>query len=268
MLVFPQLRFNTQQHLLVTATCDPRPGKHQWISVAATTFRSVPKLLTFKITRVHVCNRILSMLIPWLARAYVSLHCLRSLRNQIRFAHGITSFTPIRRIAYEFAWNDSELHRKLRESIAYGRSRRAQIPTATSSTHCRRLHDRHTPKRLSHFMAKARSHRPSEVKKGEKTSKGQRWNKSKHEASRNTKLVETRSKSIPKKGQSKLKNEMKASGKMRRSKRRETKQVDQVQPKDKRSRRPPKVQRRRLPKDASVNNETFQRGSPKVYRSS
>jgi hypothetical protein len=141
------------------------------------------------------------MLIPWLARAYVSLHCLRSLRNQIRFAHGITSFTPIRRIAYEFARNDSEWHQKLRESIAYGRSRRVQIPTATLSTHCRRLHDRHTPKRVGHFMANARSQRRREQtkrsQKGRKDVEGSKMkqvetrSKSKHQASRNTKQVDS-----------------------------------------------------------------------------
>jgi len=62
---------------------------------------------------------------------------------------GFTSFTPIRGVAYEFARIDSELHQRLKESIAYGRLRRVQIPRAGLSTHCRSLHDRRTPKRAT-----------------------------------------------------------------------------------------------------------------------
>jgi len=59
---------------------------------------------------------------------------------------GFTSFTPIRRVAYEFARIHSELRQRSKELIAYGRVRRVQIPTAALSTHCRSLHDCRTPK--------------------------------------------------------------------------------------------------------------------------
>jgi len=60
-----------------------------------------------------------------------------------------TSFTPVWRVAYQFARIDSELHQRLKELIPYGRLRRVQIPTAALSTHCRSLHDRRTAKRAT-----------------------------------------------------------------------------------------------------------------------
>jgi len=62
----------------------------------------------------------------------------------------------IRRVAYEFARIDSELHQRSKELIAYGRLRQVQIPTAALSTHCRSLHDRRTPKRATSWSQQLR----------------------------------------------------------------------------------------------------------------
>jgi len=109
------------------------------------------------------------------------------------------------------------------------------------------------------FTTKAHSQRQREQTnrspKRRKEVKGSTQSKWKHEASRTTKQVK-------KKGQSKWKNEMKASGKMRRSKRSRPSPAKR-QAKSKTS----EIQRRKLPKDASViKDHQKSTGSSYVYR--
>jgi hypothetical protein len=123
------------------------------------------------------------------------------------------------------------VHLTTEKSSGDGCTQRAEISVREESTYAPNIRKMISPK--------------SETTRTDQAKSEKAKSKSKHEASRSTKQVETPSRSmtkrVKKQGQSEWENETRASAKMRQSKwKNDTKHVDQDQPKDKRSRRPPK----------------------------